>query len=93
MRGTAVNPEAKLLMLAHAFASGAHCVQLKVDAMNARSRAAVLKLGAKQDGILRGDRVTWTGRIRDTVMFSILEDEWPDVRAQLEARVAAFAIR
>lgn len=90
MRGTAVNPESKLLMLAHAFASGAHCIQFKVDAMNARSRAAVLKLGAKQDGILRGDRVTWTGRIRDTVMFSILEEEWPDVRARLEARVAAF---
>ncbi len=86
-RGTAVNPESKLLMLAHAFASGAQCVRFRVDALNARSRAAVLKLGARQEGILRRDRVTWTGRVRDTVMFSILDDEWPEVRAKLEARL------
>ena len=57
------------------------------DAGNARSRAAVLKLGAKQDGILRRDRITWTGRTRDTVIYSILADEWPDVRAGLQARL------
>ncbi|HET6972082.1 MAG TPA: GNAT family protein, partial [Phenylobacterium sp.] len=61
------------------------------DALNSRSRAAVLKLGATQEGILRQDRITWTGRVRDTVVFSILKDEWPAVRAGLDARLAAFA--
>jgi RimJ/RimL family protein N-acetyltransferase len=63
----------------------------RVDAINARSRAAVLKLGAIQEGLLRQDRVTWTGRIRDTVVFSILADEWPAVRDRLDARLAEFA--
>jgi len=90
-RGGPVNPAAKRLLLAHAFAAGARRVQLKVDALNARSRAAVLKLGAVQEGILRQDRVTWTGRVRDTVCFSILAEEWPGVRAGLDARLAAFA--
>ena len=90
LRGGAVNPAAKRLLLANAFASGARRVQFKVDAINARSRAAVLKLGAAQEGILRQDRVTWTGRIRDTVVFSILADEWPPVRDRLDARLAAF---
>jgi RimJ/RimL family protein N-acetyltransferase len=90
VRGGPVNPSAKRLMLAHAFESGARRVQYKVDAANARSRAAVLKLGAVQEGILRRDRVTWTGRIRDTVVFSILADEWPAVRDRLDARLAAF---
>ena len=72
VRGGPVNPASKRLMMAHAFESGARRVQYKVDAINARSRAAVLKLGATQVGILRQDRVTWTGRIRDTVVFSIL---------------------
>ena len=79
-------------MLGHAFDSGIRRLQLCVDAINARSRAAVLKLGAVQEGILRRDRVTWTGRIRDTVFFSILADEWPAVRDRLDARLAAFAI-
>jgi RimJ/RimL family protein N-acetyltransferase len=90
VRGGPVNPASKLLMLAHAFASGARRVQFKVDAINLRSRAAVLKLGAVQEGIIRQDRVTWTGRIRDTVVFSVLADEWPAVREGLEARLAAF---
>ena len=89
-RGGPVNPAAKRLMMAHAFESGARRVQYKVDAINARSRAAVLKLGAVQEGILRRDRVTWTGRIRDTVVFSILAEEWPAVRERLDARLAAF---
>jgi N-acetyltransferase len=88
MRGGVVNPESKFLMLQHAFDSGVACVQLRVDALNARSRAAVTKLGAKQDGILRQDRITWTGRTRDTVIFSILSEEWPEVRAKLLARLA-----
>jgi N-acetyltransferase len=88
LRGGVVNPESKFLMLQHAFDSGVRCVQLRVDALNARSRAAVAKLGAKQDGILRQDRITWTGRTRDTVIFSILSEEWPEVRANLLTRLA-----
>jgi RimJ/RimL family protein N-acetyltransferase len=91
LRGGAVNPSAKRLMLGHAFDSGARRVVFRVDAINARSRAAVLKLGAAQDGILRQDRVTWTGRIRDTVIFSVLAGEWPAVRERLDARLVAFA--
>ena len=90
-RGGAVNPAAKRLMMGHAFDSGARRVVYRVDASNARSRAAVLKLGAVQEGILRQDRVTWTGRIRDTAIFSILADEWPAVRQRLDERLAAFA--
>lgn len=90
-RGGAVNPAAKRLMMGHAFESGARRVVYRVDALNARSRAAVTKLGAVQEGILRQDRLTWTGRIRDTVIFSILADEWPAVRDRLDARIAAFA--
>jgi RimJ/RimL family protein N-acetyltransferase len=90
-RARAVNPASKRLLLEDAFASGARRVQFCVDAINARSRAAVLKLGAVQEGIIRADRVTWTGRIRDTVVFSVLADEWPGVRDRLDARLAAFA--
>jgi RimJ/RimL family protein N-acetyltransferase len=90
MRGGAVNPAAKRLLFAHGFESGLGRVYLCVDALNARSRAAVLKLGAVQEGILRRDGVIWTGRKRDTVVFSVLEDEWPAVRARLDARLAAF---
>ena len=89
-RGGAVNPAAKRLMLDYAFEAGARRVQLNVDAINHRSRAAVLKLGAVQEGILRQHRVVWTGRIRDTVVFSILADEWPAVRARLDARLAGY---
>lgn len=89
-RGGPVNPSAKRLILEDAFASGARRAVFRVDAINARSRAAVLKLGATQEGILRQDRVTWTGRIRDTVIFSILAPEWPDIRDRLDARLAAF---
>lgn len=88
VRGGALNPAAKRLLLAHAFRSGARRVSFKVDALNLRSRAAVLKLGAVQEGVLRQDRVVWTGRVRDTVVFSILADEWPAVKAGLDARLA-----
>ncbi len=90
LRGGAVNPAAKRLMLSHAFDSGIRRAQFCVDAINARSRAAVLKLGAVQEGILRQDRVTWTGRLRDTVYFSILADEWPAVRERLDARLVGL---
>jgi RimJ/RimL family protein N-acetyltransferase len=86
-RGGVVNPAAKLLLLGHAFASGARRVSFKVDAINTRSRAAVLKLGAVQEGILRQDLVVWTGRVRDTVIFSVLRDEWPAVEAGLLKRL------
>lgn len=91
MRGREVNPSAKRLLLAHAFESGAQRVQFRVDAINARSRAAVLKLGAVQEGVLRNDKVTWTGRVRSTVVFSVLAEEWPAVRDRIDERLAAFA--
>jgi len=92
VRGGVVNPAAKRLMMGHAFDSGARRVVYRVDASNARSRAAVLKLGAVQEGILRQDRATWTGRIRDTVIFSILAEEWPAVRQRLDERLAGLSV-
>ena len=86
-RGTAINPEAKLLMLSEAFANGARRVHFSVSAANARSQAALLKLGAQQEGTLRNHRITWTGAQRDTVLFSIIEEEWPEVRRGLVARL------
>lgn len=87
VRGGVVNSELKLVMLQHAFDSGAVRVQFRVDTRNLRSQAAVARLGAVREGILRRDRLTWTGYVRDTVYFSILDDEWPTVRAQLTARL------
>jgi N-acetyltransferase len=86
---TAVNTEAKYLMLRHAFESW-KClrVELKTDALNEKSRAAILRIGAKEEGTLRRHVVTWTGRIRDSVYFSILDDEWPAVKARLEEKLA-----
>ena len=86
---TAVNTEAKYLMLCHAFEVW-RCarVELKTDALNEKSRNAILRIGAKEEGTLRRHVVTWTGRIRDSVYFSILDDEWPQVKARLEARIA-----
>ncbi len=89
--GATANPAAKRPMLGNAFGSGCHRAVFRVDAINARSRAAVLKLGAAQEGILRRDRITWTGRVRDTVVFSILAEEWPAVRDRLDERLAAFS--
>jgi RimJ/RimL family protein N-acetyltransferase len=80
LRSTGFNRRLKTLMLDHAFRCGLVRVAFKVDAINARSRAAVLKLGCTQEGIVRSERVTWTGRMRDTVLFSILRDEWADQR-------------
>jgi RimJ/RimL family protein N-acetyltransferase len=90
VRGGPVNPAAKRLLLERAFEAGARRTAFRVDALNLRSQAAVLKLGAVKEALLRQDRVTWTGRIRDTVVFSILADEWPAVRDRLDARLAAF---
>ena len=86
---TPVNTEAKYLMLRHAFETlGCVRVELKTDALNARSRAAILRVGATQEGILRRHMRSQEGRMRDTVYFSVLDDEWPAVRAGLEARLA-----
>lgn len=90
VRGTAVNPETKLLMMGYAFERGALRVQLSVDSRNVRSQAACAKLGAVREGVLRRHLVTWTGWLRDTVVFSVIDTEWPAVRAGLEARVAGF---
>jgi RimJ/RimL family protein N-acetyltransferase len=76
LRGTGLNRRVKRLMLDHAFACGLERVALKVDAINARSRAAVRKLGGREEGVMRRERITWTGRLRDTVLYSILKDEW-----------------
>lgn len=86
---TAVNTEAKYLMLRHAFEEW-HCVrvELKTDAFNERSRAAIRRLGAKEEGILRKHRLTASGRMRDTVYYSIVDDEWPFVKAALHAKLS-----
>ena len=84
VRGTGLNDAMKRLLLAAAFADGARRVELRVDAINQRSRGAVTKLGGHLDGILRAHRITWTGRMRDTCVFSILVDEWPAVRDRLD---------
>ena len=89
-RGGPANPESKMLMLEHAFAGGAARVQFRVDTRNRRSQAAVAKLGAVREGTLRRDRMTWTGFIRDTVYFSIVDREWPAVKMRLTERLAAF---
>jgi RimJ/RimL family protein N-acetyltransferase len=76
MRGTGFNRRVKDLMLNRAFACGFRRVEFRVDARNGRSQAALLKLGAVREGVLRADRITWTGHVRDTVLFSILASEW-----------------
>ena len=85
---TAVNTEAKLLMLRHAFETF-DClrVELKTDALNERSRQAILRLGATQEGTLRSHIITRSGRVRDTVYFSILASEWTDIEARLEKKL------
>jgi RimJ/RimL family protein N-acetyltransferase len=87
-RGGVVNPAAKHLLLGHAFACRANRVQFGVDALNARSRAAMRKLGATKEGVLRRARIAWTGRVYDRVIFSVLADEWPRVKANLEEQLA-----
>ena len=86
---TGVNTETKLLLLTHAFETlGCQCVQLRTDWLNHASRRAIERLGAKQDGVLRGHMVM-EGRLRDTVVYSILAHEWPGVRRNLVTRLAA----
>lgn len=89
-RGGPVNPAAKRLLLEQAFAGGANRVAFKVDDRNARSQAAMLKLGATRDGVLRHDMITWTGHVRSSVVFSIIAGEWPMIRARLDERLSGF---
>ncbi|HEX8580191.1 MAG TPA: GNAT family protein [Allosphingosinicella sp.] len=78
LRGTGFNRRVKDLMLNRAFDCGFRRVEFRVDARNGRSQAAMAKLGAVREGVLRADRITWTGHVRDTVLFSILANEWPE---------------
>lgn len=88
---SAVNTEAKLLMLTHAFEFW-NCVrvELKTDALNEKSRTAILRLGAVQEGILRRHQITDTGRFRDTVYFSIIDSEWQTIKAALNVKLGSF---
>jgi RimJ/RimL family protein N-acetyltransferase len=89
-RSGPVNPEAKRLLLAHAFDSGVMRVEFMVDVRNQRSQAAVKKLGARPEGVLRRNKITWTGHIRDTAVFSITDLDWPQARQGLDERLAAY---
>ena len=88
---TYINTEAKLLMLTHAFETW-KCirVELKTDAFNARSRAAIRRIGATEEGILRNHMITESGRFRDTVYFSIVENDWPAVKNNLTAMLGRY---
>jgi RimJ/RimL family protein N-acetyltransferase len=77
LRGTGFNHRVKDMMLQRAFGCGIRRVEFCVDIRNARSQAAMKKLGAVREGVLRAHIVTWTGHVRDTVLFSILKEEWP----------------
>ena len=76
-RGSGFNRRVKDMMLKRAFDSGIRRVEFRVDIRNERSQGAMKKLGAVREGVLRADRITWTGHVRDTVLFAILKDEWP----------------
>jgi RimJ/RimL family protein N-acetyltransferase len=87
-QGTAVNPEAKLLMLSYAFdVVNCNAVELRTHEKNAQSRAAISKLGASLDGMLRNDMVMPNGTLRNTAVYSITKDEWPAVHDRLIARL------
>jgi len=87
---TVINTEAKLLLLTHAFETW-RCVRVELitDVLNEQSRAAILRLGAKQEGILRKHMILPSGRVRDSVVFSIIDDEWPEVKTALAAKLSS----
>jgi RimJ/RimL family protein N-acetyltransferase len=86
---TPVNTEAKYLMLRHAFETlGCIRVELKTDSLNEKSRAAILRIGAKEEGTLRNHMITASGRLRHSVYYSIIDAEWPQVKAALEEKLA-----
>ena len=82
-----VNPESKRILLGHAFDAGCIRVEFMVDERNGRSEAAVLKLGATKEGTLRRHKITWTGYVRDTAVFSITDKDWPAVKQRLDYRL------
>jgi N-acetyltransferase len=85
---TAINTEAKYLMMRHAFETwGCNRVELKTDSLNERSRRAIVRIGAKEEGIFRNHMVTDSGRLRHSVYFSVIRKEWPEVKAALEAKM------
>jgi len=86
MRGSGLNEKVKQLMLDRAFGCGFRRVEFRVDSRNARSQAAMAKIGAVREGIIRAERLTWTGHVRDTVLFSILANDWRRRPAQEEAK-------
>lgn len=88
--GTAVNAEAKLLLLGFAFENGFGRVKIQTDVLNARSRAAIAGIGATLEGVLRRDQPRADGTWRDTAVYSILVDEWADVRRGLQERLARY---
>lgn len=90
---TAINTEAKYLLLRYAFET-LRCirVELKTDSLNERSRAAILRIGAREEGIFRNHMITASGRIRHTVYFSIVDSEWPAVKERLEARLNSQSV-
>ena len=77
LRGTGFNRSVKEMMVRRAFDCGVRRVEFRVDRRNGRSQAAMKKIGAVREGVIRADRITWTGHVRDTVLFAILKDEWP----------------
>jgi RimJ/RimL family protein N-acetyltransferase len=77
LRGSGFNRRVKDMMIERAFDCGIRRVEFRVDVRNSRSQAAMKKLGAVREGVLRADRITWNGHVRDTALFSILKDEWP----------------
>ena len=81
VRGSGINRRAKHLLLDRAFSCGIRRVEFRVDDRNARSKAAMRKLGANQDGLIRAERITWTGHVRDAALFSILAEEWSKLSA------------
>ena len=87
-RRTAINTEAKLLQLAHLFDIGANRVWLQTDKLNERSWQAIERIGAKKEGELRDDRISFDGRIRTSVVYGITRDEWPSVRERIQAMLA-----
>ena len=89
--GTTVNPETKLLILGFAFSRGFGRVKIQADAQNSRSRAAIEKLGAQFEGVLRRDQRRADGSWRDTAVYSILGSEWPTIQAHLNHRLLADA--
>ncbi len=88
--GTAVNPEAKLLLLQHAFDAGFGRVKIQTDVLNERARAAIAKLGATFEGVLRREQQRGDGTWRDSAVFSVIVEEWPTVKEHLETRLAQF---